>query len=427
MRRLFHKIYLTIRLALLMVVLLAGAVWFSGWQASPAGQAFEMAGELAAAALPPAAAPREQQQQAIERLGRRLGTAISLYAADGSTLARVGAALPPPLNRIGFVHGPRGRTWSFRLPDGRVLVAAAQMPQRHPALGLMLLIGGIALVVAVCAYPVVRGLTRRLERLQAFVETLGAGDLSARVQVEGRDEVARLAMSFNRSAARIEQLVRAHRMLLSNASHELRTPLSRIRLGIELYKETGDPKYKRELERDIAELDDLIDEILLASRLDALSDHAGAPLAGEASKSFEPVDLLALAAEECARYDCAPEGEAVEVRGDARLLRRLVRNLLENARRHGRPPIRVELRREPDRAILTVADAGDGVPASERERVFLPFHRLGTDGKGAGLGLSLVRQVARLHGGDAALTPRAGAPSCFTVTLPRRPFGGRRE
>ena len=99
----------------------------------------------------------------------------------------------------------------------------------------MLFLGGIALAVALAAYPVVRGLTRRLERSAGRCrDTLGAGNLSARVSVEGKDEVARLAESFNRAAARIEDLMGAHRMLLANASHELRTPLSRIRLGIDL-------------------------------------------------------------------------------------------------------------------------------------------------------------------------------------------------
>ena len=182
------------------------------------------------------------------------------------------------------------------------------MRHRNPAVGLVLFLGGIALAVAVCAYPVVRGLTRRLERLQTGVETLGAGHLAARVKVEGRDEVARLAASFNRAAGRIEELLGVHRLLLANASHELRTPLSRIRLGIELYDGSKDPKLKTELTRDIAELDLLIDEILLASRLDA------AP-----TLQVEPIDLLGLAAEECARYeDCTLQGAPVTVRGDAR-------------------------------------------------------------------------------------------------------------
>src|SRR5262249_18340784 len=159
-----------------------------------------------------------------------------------------------------LIHG-----LNLRLPDRGWLVVRPRALRLHPALHLILLLGGTALVVAVCAYPAVRGLTRRLERLQTGVETLGAGNLAARVKVEGRDEVARLAQSFNRAAGRIEDLVSAHRMLLANASHELRTPLSRIRMGIELYEHKHDPKRKAELQHDIAELDLLIDEILLAS------------------------------------------------------------------------------------------------------------------------------------------------------------------
>jgi signal transduction histidine kinase len=100
----------------------------------------------------------------------------------------------------------------------------------------------------VAAFPLVRHLTKRLERLQMGVEKLGAGDLTARVPVEGKDEVARLAQSFNRAADQIEQLVGAHKTLLANASHELRTPLARIRLALELIPEGIDPKRRKGLE-----------------------------------------------------------------------------------------------------------------------------------------------------------------------------------
>ena len=136
------------------------------------------------------------------------------------------------------------------------------------------------------------------------------------------------------------------------------------------------------------------------------------------STALADIDLLALVAEECAGYDVAPQGAPASVRGDPRLLRRLVRNLLENARRHGRPPIRVELRAEGATVVLDVIDSGSGVPEVERERVFVPFHRLGGDAKGAGLGLALVRQIARLHGGEAVVAPRLDVPACFRVTLP---------
>ena len=410
MRRLYQKIYLTIIASLVVVVLVAGVFWRIGADTSPIALSFDIAGEFAAAALPPAQAPRAVLQAAIERLADRLDADIAVFDRDLTPIAAVGRPLPPPRRSdiAGWRHRRFGPIWSFPLPDARWLLVRPHVPRRHPAVGLILFLGVIALGVALIAYPVVRGLTRRIERLQTGVETLGAGNLSARVQVEGRDEVARLAESFNRAASRIEDLVGAHRMLLANASHELRTPLSRIRLGLELLQQTGDAKYRADLERDIAELDAMIDEILLASRLDAI----------RAPQTVEDVDLLALAAEEAARYGCDAEGQPVSVRGDPRLLRRLVRNLLENAKRHGKPPMRVEVRSENGKAVLEVLDGGAGVPETERERIFAPFHQLGGEGKGAGLGLSLVRQIARLHGGDAVVAPRPDSANCFRVTLP---------
>lgn len=409
MRRLYQKIYLTIVLTLLLVVLIAGGLWRLGSAATPFGQALEAAGELASATLPPVGASPVLQQEALDRLAQMAKTDLALFDADRRPIAFTGRPLPPPRGEDGgWVAGPGGPAWSFRLPDQRWMVVRAPRRHRNPAVGLVLFLGVIALAVAISAYPVVRGLTRRLETLQAGVERLGAGNLSARVRIRGRDEVARLAASFNHAAGRIEELVAAHRMLLANASHELRTPLSRIRLGLEMMEAKPDAKTAADLKRDIAELDGLIDEILLASRLDAI----GAPQASE------EVDLLALAAEECARYDCELAGEPATLRGDSRLLRRMIRNLLENAERHGKPPVMVALRREGPCAVIEVADAGPGVPPGQREQVFQPFFRLGGDSRGAGLGLSLVRQIARLHGGDAVAEPKGGADSRFAVTLP---------
>jgi signal transduction histidine kinase len=148
--------------------------------------------------------------------------------------------------------------------------------------------------------------------------------------------------------------------------------------------------------------------ILLASRLDAVAEI----------DAREEVDLLALAAEECARYeDCALDGEPVLVQGEARLLRRMIRNLLENASRHGRPPIEVSLRRKQDKVELCVCDHGEGVPEGERERLFEPFHRLPGATGGAGLGLSLVRQIAVRHGGSAVVRAGAAGGACISVEI----------
>ncbi len=214
--------------------------------------------------------------------------------------------------------------------------------------------------------------------------------------------------------ARIEELVNAHRLLLAHASHEIRTPLSRIRLGIELLQQTRDDKYKAALEQDITELDGLVDDILLASRLDIT----------KTLPNRESVDLLALAAEEAARYDhCQVEGEQVEgeaiaINGDARLLRHLIRNLLDNGARHGEPPVRASVHRKGGNAIIDVLDTGPGIPAAEREQVFIPFYRLPGETKGSGLGLSIARQIANLHGGDVMVMPQIDHGSCIRVTLP---------
>ncbi|HWF97472.1 MAG TPA: HAMP domain-containing sensor histidine kinase [Xanthobacteraceae bacterium] len=409
MRRLYLQVYLTIVASLFLVVVTAGVVWHFGAGMLPFEQPVEVAGEVIVELVPPASAPAAVQQQAIDRLARRLGADLALFGRSDEPLAAAGRPLPAPdRSRAGSrLRTMAGPAVSIRLPDGRWLVARLPFSPRPKAGLLAAFLGAIALAVALGARPVVRRLTGRLERLQRGVESLGAGDLRARVKVEGRDEVAQLAQSFNQAAARIESLVDAHKMLLANASHELRTPLTRIRLGLELVE--AEPARKAELTRDIAELDQLVDEILLVSRLDAT---IGLDLR-------EDIDLMALAAEECARYEaCSVRGRSVMVRGDPTLLRRMIRNLLENAKLHGEPPVEVTIDRQGDQVTLSVSDCGEVIAADARSRLFSTFYRIpGRSGpKDTGLGLALVRQIARRHGGDAAYVPERG--NCFTVTLP---------
>jgi signal transduction histidine kinase len=307
------------------------------------------------------------------------------------------------------LHGHGGPTVAFYLPDGRWTVL--QWQQRRRPLGGLFILFLLALAIALGAYPIVRRLTRRLERLQRRVEALGAGDLSARVEVEGHDEVAHLARSFNQAAERIAQLVQAQRTMLASASHELRSPLTRMRMAVELF--AGRPELQQRLVQDIAELDALIGEILLASRLQAL----------ERLEATEDVDLLAVLAEEGARVAADVSGTPVCLQGDPRLLRRLMRNLLENAQRYAaHTQIEASVRAlAPTGAWLQIADRGPGIPDHERERIFAPFYRLpgmreGHDA-GVGLGLALVRQIARHHQGDVRCVPRPGGGTCFEVAL----------
>jgi signal transduction histidine kinase len=417
MHRLYRQIYLTIIASLLLVVLFAVMLWRFAPHPSADQEGFELVGEIVAPSLPPADADDATQQRTLDRIHDRLKFDLALFDSNRRLVAAAGRPLPTPSRRDtgGWIIGRGGPAWAIRLPDDRWLVARVRGRRWHPLLGVIAFLGGIALAVAICAYPLVRRLTRRLERLQAGVEQLGAGDLASRVRVEGKDEIAMLAASFNRAASRIEDLVGSHKLMLANASHELRTPLSRIRLGVELLKEGAGPqdlKRKADLERDIAELDGLIDEILLSSRLDAVTGL----------DRREEIDLLALAAEEAARYEhCTVSGEPLTVSGDRALLRRMMRNLIENAERHGAPPIDIDVRPNGTQVSLTVSDRGPGVAQSDRERVFTPFFRIpGSEGKsGTGLGLTLVRQIARRHGGEAQWVGTAERPSTIRIVLPR--------
>jgi signal transduction histidine kinase len=441
MRRLYLRIYLAVLASLLVFTLLLGAAWHLWSRGQDKPQSLALLSE-AVADLLPADAPPAQLQAMLQRWHLRTGTDLALHAADGSRIVAAGQPLPLPSEgdfdddeRGSWIRGRDGPpAYALRLADGRVLVAGRLWRAggfgRPPLPGFFSTIVLIALAIGVGAYPVVRRLTRRLERLQQAVEQLGTGDLSVRVPVAGRDEVAALGESFNRSADRIETLLRSHRSLLANASHELRSPLARIRMAIELLGPHAPAAARDEVARSIAELDQLVDEILLASRLDATPPHgaarAGAGAAGiGASSDREQVDLTALAAEECARVGAQLTAQPVTVSGDARLLRRLLRNLLENAQRYGAgSPIEVRVDRPAQRGgpvVLLVCDRGAGIAQEERERIFEPFYRArGASERsgGVGLGLALVRQIAEHHEGSVACLPREGGGSCFRVSLP---------
>ena len=290
----------------------------------------------------------------------------------------------------------------------------------RPPFGFLWMLGLVGLAVALGVFPIIRRLMSRLEVLQRGVQRFGEGDLAARVPVQGHDEVADLSRQFNAAAERIETLLRTHKSLLANASHELRSPLARIRMGMELMQDGAPSASARtEILRNIAELDQLVDEILLASRLDAREADVG---------SFEVVDLVGLAAEECARTGAELEAgsQALEVHGVAKLLRRALRNLLENARRYSDGPVSVHLRLQGAMAEVRVCDQGPGVPAELRERIFEPFYRLpGASERagGVGLGLALVRSIAGRHQGTVHCEGNPqGQGACFVLRLPITPL-----
>ena len=337
-------------------------------------------------------------RQAAEAARRGLGEPMPAHPAGVPDYG------PPPGVRLGgFDEGPPFIPFLPFVP-----------PAWQQGLGLFVVLVMLFIAVAAGAYPVVRRLTRRLESLKHGVERFGAGQLNYRVAVTGRDEVAAVASSFNVAAARVEALVLSHRSLLANASHELRSPLARMKMAVSMLEDASPAqrvRLKHEIDTNVAELDALVEEVLLASRLDA----APTP------ERNERVELLGMAAEEAARVDAAVDGAPTTVIGEDRLLRRALRNLLENARRYGGNEVEISVAARTGQAEVRVSDRGPGVPEAMRERIFESFFRLpghAEQAGGVGLGLSLVKQIAQRHGGSVRCEGREGGGSCFVLSLP---------
>ena len=453
MKTLTLRIYLTVVLVLLLFAGVSGWL-FQRHMDSERLRAESMLSDRMAAwaeliqrSLPGAEAPIDEQAAALRDWSSRLRLPLALDDVEGRRLAASelftrreaegsirAFAVSLEDGRTLWVMRPGSRRSQAGGPSGPVPWIAGGMSPGHgpggpggpriggdpfglwPGVGWLVLLVLLFVAVSGAAWPVVRALTRRLEALKFGVERFGSGQLSHRVEVTGQDEVAALASSFNQAAARIEALVRSHQSLLANASHELRSPLARMKMAISMIDDVPAAQrasLQREIHTNIAELDALVEEVLLASRLDASND---------ASPS-DPVDLLGLAAEEAARVHADLEGDAAQVLGEERLLRRALRNLLENARRYGGGEVSVVLAGLPgNRVEVRVCDRGPGVPEALRERIFEAFYRLpghAEQAGGVGLGLSLVRQIARRHGGEVRCESREGGGSCFVLTLPR--------
>jgi hypothetical protein len=182
MRRLYRQVYLTIIASLLLMAAFGGMFWWFAPRHWPGQQGLELVGELVAPLLPPADADNATHRQALDRIHGRFRIDLALFDRNLRLMAAVGRPLPPPpqSETAGWVIGPGGPAWAIRLPDERWLVARTLRRGWHPVLRLIGFLGAIALAAAVCAYPLVRRLTRRLERLQTGVEQRAGRPLRAR-------------------------------------------------------------------------------------------------------------------------------------------------------------------------------------------------------------------------------------------------------
>jgi signal transduction histidine kinase len=265
-----------------------------------------------------------------------------------------------------------------------------------------------------------------VEAIRAQVGVIGGGDLHRRVPVPAADdEVGRLARTMNDMLERLERAAEQQRRFVADASHELRSPLARMRAELEVdlaHPEGADLQatHQSALE-EVVGLQHLVDDLLDLAR------HEGV---GTPAAPREPVDLDDLVqraarrvrASGRVRLDTSGVG-AAQVQGDPGQLGRLVTNLLDNAVRHAASTVAISLRQDDDAtAELVVADDGPGIADADRTRVFEPFTRLdeartaGTGG--AGLGLTIVRDIALAHGGTVTVEDHPGGGARFVVNLP---------
>ena len=301
--------------------------------------------------------------------------------------------------------GEAARNWSQvrHSADGhRIVFGLASLPdsERPRRIGWTTL--AVLLLLTLLAFAVVHRLLRPLQAIGDGVARFGRGQFEPPIAVPRPDELGELAERVNRMAASLRHRLEDQRALLLAISHELRSPLTRARLNAELVDD-GPPKAA--LLRDLAEMRELISSLLEGERI----------AAGPQALLLETVDLAALVREttrEMAvgadRLDLALADDLPPVQADPTRLKLLLRNLLDNARRHGgdaSPPPQLFLRREDDgRLALGVRDHGPGVPDEQLPRLAQAFHRPDSArtraAGGVGLGLYLCRLVAQAHGGE---------------------------
>ncbi|MFH1434296.1 MAG: HAMP domain-containing sensor histidine kinase [Pseudomonadota bacterium] len=395
-------------------------------------------GRLTAGEFPGPDGSAGEYEKVFER-HRPSGLFFSVYGPDKKLIASSHGTLPNTtvysFKNAGCFVGERSKDMAaVPMEDGRLLMVEAADTD-VPQIPFKLFIASLVMAVAatIGCYPISRHITRRLETLRKGVEKLEAGDLSTRVEVKGRDEVAVLTASFNRAAKWIERLVKSQKRILASSSHELRSPLARIRVSSEMIKDLsgqsgGSPESEAKLREkvrelalnaieDVEELEKLVDDILLATRLETMDEP----------ETVEPVDVFELLKREAKRSGARVDGSSVTIVVSPAMVARLIRNLLENAGRYGEGP-EVEASLDPlgggdDGVVIRIADRGPGVPEDDRERIFEPFYRLPAHrklkgkGKGVGLGLALVRQIAAFHSGEVKYVAREGGGSIFEVTL----------
>jgi signal transduction histidine kinase len=349
-----------------------------------------------------------RRDEMVRQMASESGFTARLEGPNGERIVRAGPICTSRPWKVPVVSRDGQRLGSLTVCINR------NKPKATPSV----LIGALLVLSAslwLASWAVARMLARPLGELAEVASRIGRGDLEARAisASQAGPEVAAVADAMHEMAARIERQIRDQRTLLAAVSHELRTPLGHMRLIVEMARDGAAPRLD-ELEREVIEMDDLVDQLLVTSRLDfALQEQRALDVVELCIEALERaglgIELLEVRAEE-------GSWEKLEVLGDPTLLRRALANLLRNAREHGGGVVTLAIEPgEGGQIGLVVEDDGPGLGEVARERLFEAFVQLPAGAqqtRGAlGLGLYLVRRVASAHSGDviAQTRPEGGA------------------
>ena len=454
MKRLYTRIYMHFLLLLLVVGLSTSAVFSFGQHGAFWREVTARMSRHLSSALAERFADAQARREAVVRLHEDFDIELTVRDLAGNVLAAAGEPLPAlsarELAKLGAGRDlVRQRPYSVAAPIrdahsgvmvGIIDIAPPRRLRSMPGLGRPLTaVALMLLLVGMLTAPLARRISSPVERLTEATRRLGAGDLTYRIPVPPRpcgpprrrhrnDQMQELVRAWNDMAERIERLVRGQKELLANISHELRSPLARVRLALELLPRDSESEARlREVEGDLGELERLIADVLMTSRLSA-TGLPTQPL---------PLNLDVLLGQVVERAHHDPLTAASDVRiqstpgliieADAALVRRAVFNLVENAAKYGANPITLSTAASGDAVEIAVTDEGEGIAAADRERVFEPFFRAdkarshsATAPHGFGLGLTLARRVAEAHGGTIAISAahtQANHESGCRVTL----------
>lgn len=327
-----------------------------------------------------------------------------------------------------------------RIGEGHLMLAAA-LPEVAPPLYLVMeldpgrlhglplwLRGGMAvLVFALVSLLLAKMLTRQVRPLRQAVQRMTQGDLSGRVELNGRDEISALGRDFNLMAERLNDLLQSQRQLVRDVSHELRSPLARLRVALELAERAEEPrKALGRIEKEADELERLITDMLSLARLESGQS-------GLERHSLALEELVALVVKD-ADFEARARGrrvvltgsEAAAVEGDPVLLRAAVENVVRNAIRHTPDggSVEVALEAAQDHWQVSVSDEGPGIPEAQLQTIFEPFARPSQARErgsgGFGLGLAIARRAMLTHGGGIEAANRPGGGLRVRLYLPRK-------